>query len=78
MATRTLATITLNGFEYRITMENRLANPYRITRKWWAGTDEKHISPWRTETVERYGDYQSCLYWIAQEANLYGKNHITG
>ena len=68
MATRTLAKITLNGYEYRITFENRPDNPYRITRKWWAGTDDKHYSPWRTETVVRYADYASCLYLIAQEA----------
>lgn len=35
MATRTLAKITLNGYEYRITFENRPDNPYRITRRWW-------------------------------------------
>lgn len=74
MSKRLLAKIEMNGAEYRITYENRYSNPYRITRRWW----DLSKPGWRSETKVRYADYKSCLYWIAEEANLYGRNHITG
>lgn len=68
----TLAKIRLGGFEYRITFDQKTTkNPYRIIRRWW-GVD---IHGFHTQTMERYADYTSCLYWIAQEANLYNIGH---
>ena len=74
MSKRLLAKIDMNCAEYRIIYENRPRNPYRITRRWW----DIGKNGWKTETKVRFADYLSCLYWIAEEANLYGRNHITG
>ena len=74
MSKRLLAKIEMNGAEYRITHDDKAKrNPYRIVRKWYVPS-----LGWRSETKERYVDYKSCLYWIAEEANLYGRNHTTG
>lgn len=82
MATRTLAKIILHGSEYRIIMDNAKRNQFKIVRRWYDRTMTDDLYPrsrgWRTMTMVRYADYTSCLYWIAQEANLYGRNHITG
>lgn len=71
MATRTLAKITMFGAEYRITFDGKPVNPYRITRRWY----DIGKNGWRTMTKVRFMDYTSCLYWIAEEANLYGRTH---
>lgn len=75
MATRLLAKILMNGDEIRITHDSSAKrNPYRIIRRKY----EPHSCRYTAKTEERYADYTSCLYWIAQEANLYGRNHVTG
>lgn len=71
MSKYTLAKLRIGGFEYRIFCENTPVNQYRIIRRWW--DIDRH--GFRTQTMVRYGDYTSCLYWIAEEANLYGRTH---
>lgn len=80
---RQFAKIILHGSEYRIIMDNAKRNQYKIVRRWFDRTpdpDTLYDRPkgWRTQTVARYADYTSCLYWIAQEANLYNKGHEYG
>lgn len=64
---KTVAKIIHNG-TYRIVHDDSTnCNPYTIYKEW-------HDMGKHSKTIAKYSDMTSCLYHIAQEYNLYGKN----
>lgn len=64
---KTVAKI-INKGTYRVVFDDSTnCNPYTIYKEWYNAGQHKQI-------IAKYADMTSCLYHIAQEYKLYGKD----